>query len=167
MISVCSGIWRKFLAAYRENVTKTHSPSIPRKSITCREIIAQVVSTYMQTTMTATSVVCFPVRTLKMTSSAPKRQRVENWTTDDKLALVQEIQVRKRVIMGSFTASITRQSKRAAWGEILNVLNSRNPLRKRTLKDVKKHWEHRKGHKHRCRRCTLPTDSSSSGRHRT
>lgn len=70
-----------------------------------------------------------------------KRSKAPNWTDEETLQLVHEVDLRKNIIQKKFSNDVTVQTKRKAWEEITLLLNSRFPHHHRSSKEVKKRWD--------------------------
>ncbi|XP_064465899.1 myb/SANT-like DNA-binding domain-containing protein 4 [Ornithodoros turicata] len=76
-----------------------------------------------------------------MATAEAKKPKAPNWTEEETLQLVQEVELRKHIINKKFSKDVTTQTKRKAWEEVTLVLNSRFPHHHRSQQEVKKRWD--------------------------
>lgn len=70
--------------------------------------------------------------------TAPLRQK--NWTLDEKLELVWEVEARKYQILGKFGPTVTTKTKRRAWDQVANSITCRHQI-PHSVSNFKKHGE--------------------------
>lgn len=69
--------------------------------------------------------------------TAPLRQK--NWTLDEKLELVREVEARKYQILGKFGPTVTTKTKRRAWDQVANSMTRRHQV-PRSVKQLQEAW---------------------------
>lgn len=72
------------------------------------------------------------------------RAKGTNWTEDERIELVHEIDKRQSIIRKKFNNIVTKAAKKKAWAEIASVMNSRHPATMRTVDKLKKQWQNLK-----------------------
>ncbi|XP_064467551.1 uncharacterized protein LOC135378439 [Ornithodoros turicata] len=76
-----------------------------------------------------------------MATAEAKKPKAPNWTEEETLQLVQEVELHKHTINKKFSKDVTTQTKRKAWKEVTLVLNSRFPHHHRSQAGGKKRWD--------------------------
>ncbi|XP_045761037.1 uncharacterized protein LOC123864545 isoform X3 [Maniola jurtina] len=71
---------------------------------------------------------------------AKKRERSENWLSEDKYLLMELVRERVAVIENKNTDTNTNSKKQAAWADLLNSFNSMCKGSKRILPQLKSQW---------------------------
>ncbi|XP_050708222.1 nuclear apoptosis-inducing factor 1-like [Eriocheir sinensis] len=75
--------------------------------------------------------------------TSPKRKRGVNWKDCHTLHIVEQVGLRKTILRGKFSPTLTYNDKRAAWEEVTDSLNSTFGL-SRSHAEVEKKWQNTK-----------------------
>ena len=67
-------------------------------------------------------------------------ERKANFTDEECLLLVEEYRARSHIIRANLSSKVMSRQKKAAWREIADSINTRNPAVHRSVKNIRKKW---------------------------